>query len=295
MKQRKSLIIIVCLITVLATLVSFVGILSNGGPGEYLFDAITGAQVRIYGVGVYQMDSVSVAVQGIAQDFITLVVGIPLLIASLFMTMKNSFRGKLILTGTLGYFLYTYISYVFLWMYNPWFIVYVILMSLSLFGFIIMMMSYDLDQIKNKFDDKLPRKFLGIYQITIGVFIGLLWLGKIATSLLEGSAPDGLEHYTTLVIQGLDLGVIVPVAILSGILLLKRRPMGYLLTTVVAVKGFTMLLAISAMVFNQALQSISMNIVEVIMFPAFNLVAIYAFFTLLKHVNKTDVKLEIVQ
>lgn len=293
MKQKRSLIIIVCLIAVLAVLTALIGVLSNGGPGEYLFETITGMQVRIYGIGVYQTDSVGVAVQGIAQDFITLVMGVPLLIFSLILTLKNSFKGKLILTGTLGYFLYTYASYVFLWMYNPWFIVYVILMSLSLFGFIMMMMSYQLDQIENQFDAQLPKRFLGIYQIVIGVFIGMLWLGKIAPTILDGTTPEGLDHYTTLVIQGLDLGVVVPTAILSGVLLLKRRPMGYLLTSVVAVKGFTMLSAISAMVLNQALQGIQMNIVEIIMFPVFNLFAIYAFIVLLKYTKKNEIKLEI--
>ncbi|MBU1142316.1 MAG: hypothetical protein KKH92_01585, partial [Firmicutes bacterium] len=194
--------------------------------------------------------------------------------------------------GTLGYFLYTYMSYTFLWMYNPLFIIYVILMSLSLFSFIMLMMSFKLETIEKQFVEKLPISFLGIYQIVIGALIGLLWLGKIMPTILDNSTPVGLEYYTTLVIQGMDLGFVVPVAILSGILLMKRRPMGYLLTSVVAVKGFTMLLAISAMIVNQVINRVNVNTIELIMFPALNLVSIYVFIVFLKGLkNQKDIDL----
>jgi hypothetical protein len=176
-------------------------------------------------------------------------------------------------------------SYVFLWFYNPFFIIYVVLMSLSLFSFVMLMMSISIDTIKEHFKETLPIRFIAIYQIAIGVLIALLWLGKIAPTILEGAVPEGLEHYTTLVIQGMDLGFVVPVAILSGILLLKRKPMGYVLTSVVAVKGFTMLLAISAMIINQLINGVSVNIVELVLFPLFNLFAIYVFIIFIRHIK----------
>ncbi len=189
------------------------------------------------------------------------------------------------LTGTLGYFLYTYTSYVFLWMYNPFFILYVILMSSSLFAFIIMMMSMDYLHIKDYFSPKLSIKLFASYQYLIGAFIFMLWMGKIIPTIFEGETPVGLEHYTTLVIQGMDLGIIVPVAFLSATLLIKKKPMGYVITSVVLVKGFTMLLAISGMMINMMIHEVTMELIPTIMFFSLALISIFIFIKLLKQTN----------
>ncbi len=285
MKRNRSIYVLVGLIALLSIIVSLVGIFSSGGPGNYEFDAITGETVTIYGIGVYAYDSVSVASQGIASDVITLLLGVPLLLIALILWHKHSFRGTLLLTGTLGYFLYTYTSYVFLWMYNPFFILYVILMSSSLFAFIMMMMSMDYVNIKDYFSPKLSIKLFASYQYLIGTFIFILWMGKIIPTIFEGETPVGLEHYTTLVIQGMDLGIIVPVAFLSATLLIKKKPMGYVITSVVLVKGFTMLLAISGMMINMMIHEVTMELIPTIMFFSLALISIFIFIKLLRQTN----------
>jgi hypothetical protein len=62
-----------------------------------------------------------------------------------------------------------------------------------------------------------------------------MWLGRIIPSY-NNKIVAGLEHYTTLVIQALDLGFIVPVAIISGILLIKNNSLGYLLAPIIIIK-----------------------------------------------------------
>jgi len=79
----------------------------------------------------------------------------------------------------------------------------------------------------------------------------MMWLGRIVPPLITGTPPFGLESYTTLVIQILDLGVVIPVTFLSAVLLLRKQPWGYLLSAVMCIKGMTMLTAISAMVVGQ--------------------------------------------
>ena len=284
-KYIKPINILVLCITVLSLIACFAGLFSAGGPDQHDFQAITGETVKIYGSGLYQNDSVSVVAQGKAGDLVTLVMGIPLLLLSLYLTNKGLNRGRLMLTGTLGYFLYTYMSYTFLWHYNPFFIVYVILMSLSLYAFILSFMSYEIEKIPGMFNEKLPIKLLAGFQLFVGFGIGMLWLGKIAPSILNGAVPAGLEHYTTLVIQGMDLAFIVPTAIFSAVLLLKKKPIGYLLTSVIVIKGFTMLTALSAMMINMALKGVEMNLVELGMFPIFNLLAVICFVLMMKCVK----------
>lgn len=281
MNNKIMINFLVVLIAVLSVISSLFGLLSKGGPGQREFISINGEKVTIYGQGIYKNDSLSIVAQGKASDLITLTLAVPLLLASLFITNKKSYKGRLLLTGTLGYFLYTYVSYVFLWMYNILFLVYVSLMSLSLFAFIICMMSFDVKNIKDMFNKKLPKKFLGGFQILVATIIGLLWLRKIS----EGSNPSGLEHYTTLVIQGMDLGIIVPTAFLSGILLIKNKPYGYLLSSVVIIKGITLLLAICGMILNVALQGLSISIVELVIFGSITIIAIVSLVVILKNVN----------
>lgn len=285
MKHSRLISLLVISISLLSIFASVVGIFSDGGPGPYQIQSFRGETINIHGKGLYGQDSVSVAAQGIAQDIVTLALGVPLLIIALYLSLKGSLKGRLLLAGTLGYFLYTYVSYVFLWMYNPMFIVYVMLMSASFFGFTLTLMSVDIDNLSQAFDKKLPVRFLGGFQIFFAVAICLLWLGKIMPSITTGSVPAGLEHYTTLVIQGLDLGFIVPAAMLSGILLIKRKPFGYLLSSVIIMKGFTMGAALTAMIIGQYLAGVSMSIVEIIMFPIFSLIICYCMFLLLKNIN----------
>ena len=248
------------------------------------FQTINGETVTLHGKGLYFNDSVSGASQARAQDIVTLIIGIPLLIISLVLTNRNSSRGRLLLTGTLGYFLYTYASYSFIITYNKLFLLYVALMSLSLFSFIINFTSAELKNLNIHFKPIFPKKYIGVSTIIIGIFVCLLWLGMIIPSINQ--APVVLEHYTTLVIQALDLGFIVPAAILSGILLLLNKPLGYLLSPVIIIKGVTLLLAVTMMVIFQVLSGINISIVEMTMFPLFALICIVNLFLILRSIKQ---------
>ena len=70
---------------------------------------------------------------------------------------------------------------------------------------------------------------------------------RVVPPLLAGTPPAGLDSYATLVIQALDLGFIVPTAILTGVLLLRRAALGYLLASVVLILGLTMGAALLAL------------------------------------------------
>ena len=160
MIYKRTITILVSIIVIFSTISCLAGLLINDGPGEYEYLSINNETIQIYGKGLYKLDSVSAVAQGKASDVVTLILAVPMLVISLLFSLKGSFKAKLLLSGTLGYFLYTYMSYTFLWMYNPLFLIYVALMSSSLFAFILSIMSFDIKNIHNMFDDKLPVKFL---------------------------------------------------------------------------------------------------------------------------------------
>lgn len=270
----------------LSAFCSLVGLLTSTGTVSYDFVSITKETVSIYGTGLYAHDSVSMVAQGLASDFITLLVAVPVTLAALFYSHRNSFRGDLILTGMLGYFLYTYMSYTFLWNYNVLFIAYVIIMSLSFFGFVIMMTSCDLKSIKTHFVDPFKAKSIIGFQWFVAIMVGILWLSKIAPSWLNAVTPVGLEHYTTLVIQAMDLGFIVPTAIISAVLLHQRKPLGYLLSSIILIKGIALLSSITAMALNMIMSGIETSVIEIAIFGLLDLFGIYALWQLMSQIRK---------
>ncbi len=284
MKTQPALNWLSPLIGLLALIAAGAGLFWQTDGQPYPFTSHRGEAVLLFGRGLYRYDTVSVAAQEQATDLITLLVGLPLLAVSAWMTQRGSLRGRLLLTGTLGYFLYTYTSMAFLSAYNPLFLVYVALFSLSLFAFLLSMMSFDVASLPGRFSARLPRRGIAGVLFGAGGFLLLAWLGRIAPPLLQNQTP-ALENTTTLVIQAMDLGLIVPLAFLSGVLLLRRSPWGYLLASVAVVKFLTLGAAVSAMGINLARVGAAVSAVELVVFPTLTLVNLVMAGLLLKNVE----------
>jgi hypothetical protein len=248
MKNQSALRWLIPLIGLLALFAVSMGLFYQNPGQPFSYTNHRGETVMINGHGLYYYDTISMAAQQQGNDLVTLVVGLPLLAISTWLAFRGSLRGRLLLTGTLGFFLYTYMSMSMLTAYNALFLVYVALFSLSLCAFILSMMSFDLAHLPRHFSTRLPRAWIAALMFFVGGFLLLAWLGRIVPPLLQNQTP-ALENTTTLVIQAMDLGLIVPLAILSGVLLLRRSPWGYLLASVTLLKGVTLGLAISVIPF----------------------------------------------
>lgn len=273
-KPDKILTILIFFIVLGSAAAAGIGLWAPGAVDGPEVTSTRGETVRLDGRGIYKNDSVSYAAQARGQDLATLAVGLPLLLAGLLLSRKKSLRGGLLAAGTLGYFLYTYSSYSYLSAYNELFLLYVALFSASLFGFILAFRNLSGAELEGSLSPRFPRRFLGIYQIVLGALLLLMWLGRILPPLAAGLPPIGLETYTTLVIQANDLGIIVPAAILSGILLLKRHPMGTVLSGVLLMKFFTMGIALDAMMIIMTREGVVLNGAEVVIFVILTLMGI---------------------
>jgi hypothetical protein len=285
MKTSKIVVWLSSLIAVLALVAAGTGLFWRDGGSPFAFTTLHGQTVQIYGRGLYHYDTVASAAQEQGQDAVTLFLGIPILVLSLVLYRRGSLRGHLLLTGTLAYFLYTYASMAFYTAYNNLFLVYVALFSASLFGFVLAFTAIDLQTLPAHFSPRLPRRTLAGFLFAVGVFLLVSWLGLIVRPLLQGQVPAQLESTTTLVIQVLDLGIIVPVAFLSGILLLRRAPLGYLLAATVLIKFLTLGAAVTAMVVGQLLARVPLGIGDVAGFPILTLIGIGMTVVLLRNLS----------
>jgi hypothetical protein len=147
------------LIAALALVAAGGGMLWPGQGGPVSFTTVHGQVAELYGAGLYRSDTVFAAAGQRGTDAVTLLLGIPLLVASTLRYRRGSLRGGLLLTGTLGYFLYVYASMALgTVVYNELFLAYVVLFSASLFGFVLAFTGIDRTAMAARFSAGMPRR-----------------------------------------------------------------------------------------------------------------------------------------
>jgi hypothetical protein len=241
MKISRAALWISLAVAVLAAAAAGFGLVWQAGSGPFEFATVHGKIVQIHGEGLYRFDTPIAALGSKAGDIITLCLAIPLLIVSAVLYRRGSFRGGLFLSGAFAYFLYTYGSLSLGIAYNNLFLLYVCLFGLSLFGLIIAARSFDLTKLAAQFSPRIPRHGVGVFCIVSGTVLALVWLAlSIIPALLRGTHAEEAEYYTTFITGVIDVGVLAPALIVSGILLIRRAPLGYLWAATLLV--FTMAL-----------------------------------------------------
>jgi hypothetical protein len=248
MKTSNSLVWLSSMIVLLVLFAASMGLFWQDACKAFSFTTLRGNTVQIYGQGLYRYDMTLTAIGFKAGDAVTLILGIPTLLFSLWLYRRGSFRGGLLLAGALTYLLYYYGSMAIGAAYNHLFLVYLALLTANLFGLILAFMSFELKGLPSHFSTRLPRHGIGIYLIASGVVLILIWLGlSILPALLEGKAPPEVGSYTTVITYVFDMGIIAPTLIGSGGMLLRRDPLGYLLASTllvfIAILGINLLTA----------------------------------------------------
>lgn len=182
------------------------------------------------------------------QDLLTLVVGVPALAVSLYYADRGSLRGYVVWLGVTGYLLYTYASYAFMTAFNELYLVYTTLLWLTLFTFVGGMVRLDAAALKRDLNEASVRPYIA-FQLLLAVLVSMLWLSEILPATLAGTSPASIAEpgLPTSVIYSLDLGIIVPVFVLTAYWLWNRRPWGYAFTAVLLVKVATLGGAVLAM------------------------------------------------
>lgn len=229
MKHQSALNWLVPLIAILAIITSGVGLFSQGGDGPFPFTTVYSDTVEIFGQGIYRHDSSFVAALLKGTDAITLFVAVPLLLTGYLFYLRGSLRGGIFMVGMLMYFLYIGITYTFSVLFNPLFLVYSALFSTGLFATIIALTTFDLQMISNMVLSGTPRRGMAIFLLVAGLGTLMLWLSELIGPLMTGQAPANLGPYTTMFTHGFDSAVITPATIITGIYVLRRKPLGYLL------------------------------------------------------------------
>ena len=198
---------------------------------------------------VYAQEMASWRVQGMAQDWIDLIVAAPWLAITAILTVRGSRRGALLLGGGLAYTAYSFTIYAMAMHFNVLFLVYVAILGLSVYGLVDLGRVLARAPVASWFDDRPPRRLAGTVLIAFAILFAFLWLAQILPALAAGTAPPELAEVGLITnpVHVLDLAIVLPLLVVAGVLLRRGRDAGYALGTILL--GFSVLmdLAILAM------------------------------------------------
>lgn len=242
MKQSTALVWLAAAAGLLAIISSGAGLFWQDGGQPFTFTTLRGDAAQMYGQGLYRLDTVLSAAGYRGTDAVILLVCAPVLFVALWHYRRGQagssrqLRGGLVLTGVLSFLMYNAIHMTMGVAYNSLFLVYTAYLSTSLYAFVLAFNAIDRQALAKRLSVRLPRRGMAIFLFIAGGVVFLVWFQSALSALLAGGAPAELGPYTSMPTFAFDMGIIAPAAILAGVQLLRKQPMGYLL-------GFVLLFA----------------------------------------------------
>lgn len=216
--DRKLLLITIMLLAI----VSFCGLFSINFMNAYTVENVYGDTVKLYGTGIYAVDSYFKAPIFIGTDVVIFFLVMPMMVYHWWVSRKNLSDKVLIKRMSLySVTLYYAACLSFGVMYNRLHLIYIALFGCSLFGVFSTYL-----QIKkpegNYLFEKGERRFL----ILCGIALIVAWLPDILPTLIKGTPLPLIEVYTTEITYVLDMGIVAPLCWITYALLKKQDPLG---------------------------------------------------------------------
>lgn len=220
-------------------------------------------------------------------DLVTLIVAIPTLVASLVLSVRGSRRARLVWLGMLAYTLYNFAYYLFGTTFNSFFLLYVALFDLSMFALLFALVRLDVDAIGRSFSSGTPVKWIAAYMGFVALGLTVVYGAQSLSFVMTGKVPEivTLTGHVTNVVFALDLSLVVPWFILGAIWLWQRRPWGYVLATILNVKGAVYMLALSAVTVSAVRAGASDDLAQVWLWGTIGLGSLVASLLLLGNVE----------
>jgi len=260
-------------IAVVAAVAAGLGVFARGDGASAVGTSIRGETIEYAASGVYANNAARVVAEGIGWDVVTLLFAVPALLLAVPGIRRASLKARVFALGVLAYFFYQYLMYAMSWALGPLFPVFIVLFALAGWALVWLASTIDVPALAGSVSARFPRRGMIGFCLFVAVLLVGMWSGRIAAGLSGDLEGAGLFGMTTLVVQAMDLGIVVPLALATALLLWRRRPWGYLLAAVFAVKGVTMSGAICAMLVSAAIAEGTLEVVPLALFGGMTLAA----------------------
>lgn len=185
---------------------------------------------------IYAHETPAWETQARGQDLANLAVLLVLALAARAVGHR-SLPGLLVWLGTMVAATYTWTIYVFAVHFGPLFPVHVALFGLSAWSLIGGFSAVDRHEVHRRLGTARGQRFASALVLVVGGLFVLMWLGQDVPAAVRDTAPAELVEtgLVTNPVHVLDLGLFLPLALLAGVMLWRRRAWGYVLVPVVLV------------------------------------------------------------
>jgi hypothetical protein len=283
--NRRTEMVALCLaVAILAGAAATVGVFFRGEGSVQTVISPRGERYQMIVSGIYRYNAQRVVAEGTGWDVFTLFVAVPALLLCLIWLARGTLRARLFALGVLAYLFYQYLMYSVAWAFGPLFLLFVLIYAMSLVAIVRIVTTIDMEALGSSAGKRFPALGMGIFSLAMAALLVVMWLARIV-SAMNGKIDGILLGQTTLVVQALDLGLVVPLAIFTGVTALRRRRIGYLLSSVVVVKGAAMAAAICAMLVAAWIVEGALEIVPFVIFAAAAAVAVWLAFRVYRSVR----------
>jgi hypothetical protein len=177
-------------------------------------------------------------------DWVTLLLGAPMLLIGVVRAAHGSTRGLLLWLGMLAYALYNYAFYLFGAALNMFFPLYVLAVVLAVIALILALSRLEIPAVVRGFRPATPVRAIGGSLTCIGIGLALVWIAMWAAYVFAGR-PTPVDTEAFKIVAALDLALMVPALTAGGVLLWRRNPWGYMLAAIASIQGALYLLVLS--------------------------------------------------
>ena len=265
MRTNRLIALFTCAIAIAAGIAAGAGVFLRGSGATTSVLSVRGETYEMATDGVYAFNAVRVVAEGIGWDVFTLAVAVPALLITSIWVARGSFRGRLIAAGMLGYFAYMYLEYAVTWAFGPLFPLFVAIYAASLVGLVWIGALLAGEGLVDRFDARFPRRRWAALSLGMAFLLTALWAERIVQGM-SGHVAGLLHGETTMTIQALDLGLVVPASVVIAILALRRNSAGLAAAAAFAVTFTSLSAAIGSMLVSAWLVTGNLELPPIVIF-----------------------------
>jgi hypothetical protein len=158
----------------------------------------------------------------VPNDMVNLLIGLPILLGSMWLAWRGKLVGLLCWTGALFFVSYNYIAYAFAMPLNWAFLLHLVLVALSVYTLIGLIADIDGSLVQQRLRGAVPERFAGGVLAGLGFLFLLRVIGVLVNAITSGVPLAETE----LAVNIADF-LTTPAWVIGGILLWRRNAFGY--------------------------------------------------------------------
>lgn len=213
--------------------------MNNSGPGRWalwLSFPLAGllAIASLAGLflpSTYLAETRLYAAQAVGIDTGNFVVILPVLVIAAVLALRGSLAARIVWMGTLVYLVYNFLDFAFEVHFNSMFLAYTGVLGLSFYALAGSFPALPISEIARGFGPRAPARTTAIVLLLVTLGTAFHWLSEIISAQLAGQVPQAVRDsgLFTDPVAVLDLAFLTPACTIAAILLLRRKPLGFVL------------------------------------------------------------------